>query len=99
MDDFKSDNAVVRESLTQVQVRMDLFQGNMEAILQLLQTQRTPASTNDNITRAAGVTNLATAAGATVETPMETVVPTNGNRQLVPTDVNRLVAAYPWGIP
>lgn len=33
MVDFEADNIVVREYLAQVQSRMDLFQGNMEAIL------------------------------------------------------------------
>lgn len=102
MADFEADNAVVRESLSQVPGRMDLFQGNMKAILELPQTQRAPASANpadDNVTRAAGVTNPATATGATVETPVETVVPTTENCQLVPADMNRLTAAYPWGMP
>ncbi|XP_050897298.1 uncharacterized protein LOC127104136 [Lathyrus oleraceus] len=70
MADFESNNAAVRESLAHV--------------------QRTPSSANptdDNVTRVIGVTNPAAAvAGATVETPVETVVPTNGNRQLVPAD-------------
>lgn len=74
MTDFEADNAVVCESLAQVQGKMDLFQGNMEA-------------------------NPAVTAGATVETPVETVVPTSENRQLVPADMNRLAAAYPWGMP
>lgn len=54
---------------------------------------------DDNVTRAAGVTNLATTAGATVETLVETVVLTNGNHQLVPVYVNMLAVAYPWGMP
>lgn len=96
MADFEADNTVVRESLAQVQGRINLFQGNMEAILELLQTQRAPASANpanNNVTRAAGVTNHATVASATTETPVETVVPTTENRQLVPADMNRLVVA------
>lgn len=102
MTDFEADNAAVCESLAQVQGRMDLFQGNMEAILELLQTQITPVSANpvdDNVTCAAGVTNPTTVDGATVKTPVEIIVLTNGNRQLVPTDVNRLAASYPWGMP
>lgn len=100
--DFEANNADVRESRAQVQGIMDLFQGNMEAILELLQTQRAPASTNpadNNVTRDAAVTNPTTAADATVETLVESVVPTTENRQLVPADMNRLVVAYPWGMP
>ena len=36
MADIKADNGVIRESLGQVQGQIDLFQGNMEAILELL---------------------------------------------------------------
>lgn len=64
MADFEADNGVVCESLAQVQ-------GNMEAILELLQTQRAPASANpagDNVTHAARVTILATVSGASIET-------------------------------
>lgn len=80
---------------------MDLFQGNMKAILELLQTQRAPASNSidDNATRAAGVVNTTITNGTTVETTVETVVPTSENRQLVPADINRLFADYPWGMP
>lgn len=92
MADFEFDNVVVRESLAQVQGRMDSW--NSSRLRGLL-----PLLTDDNVTRVAGVTNPATAASATVETPVETVIPTNGNHQLVPADVNRLSAAYPWGIP
>lgn len=102
MGDFEADNAIVRESLAQVQGRMDLFQGKTEAILELLQTQRASASPNtvdDNVTRAARVANLVATVGATVETLVETVVPTSENCQLVRADTNRLVAAYPWGMP
>lgn len=74
----------------------------METILELLQPQRASASASANlvaanVTHVAGVTNPAV--DATVETPAETVAPTIGNRQLVPTDLNRIVVAYPWGIP
>lgn len=102
MVDFEADNVVVRESLAQVQGLLDLFQGKMEAILELLQTQRASASANtadDNTTRAAGVADHTATVGDTVETPMETVVPTSENRQLVLADMNRLAAAYPWGMP
>lgn len=70
--------------------------------MELLQTQRAPASANpgdDNVTRATGVANPTIVAGATVETPVETIVPTTENRQLVPADMDRLAAVYPWGIP
>ncbi|XP_050909909.1 uncharacterized protein LOC127123752 [Lathyrus oleraceus] len=46
----------------------------MEAILELLQTQRTSTSANPadvNVTHAAGVTNPTTVVGVTVETPVE----------------------------
>lgn len=36
---------------------------------------------------------------ATVETPVETMVPIAENCQLVPTDMNRLAASYPRGMP
>lgn len=55
----------------------------METILELLQTQRTSTSANPataNVTHIDGVTNRTAVAGVTVETPAETVVPTNGNR-------------------
>lgn len=82
--------------------RMDLFQGNMETIVELLQTHRTSTSANpnaSNVTHAGGMTNPTVVVGATVETPAETLVPTTGSRQLVPAYLNRFATAYPWGIP
>lgn len=99
MAGYESDNTVIHESLTQVQGEMKLFRGNMETILEILQAQRTPASTTANVTHAAGVTNSAADAGTTVKTPTETVVPTTGNRQMVLADSTRLAAAYPWRMP
>lgn len=98
MADYEADNAAVRKSRTQVPGEMNLFRGNMETILEILQTQRASTSANPtaaNVTHAAGVTNDTAAIDATIETPMETVTPTAGNRQLVPADLNRLAAAYP----
>lgn len=101
MADFEADNAIVRESLAQVQSRMDMLHGNMEAILELLQTQRAHASnsTDDNATRAAGVANTVVTNGTAVKTLVEIAVPTSENLQLVPADTNRPAAAYPWGMP
>ena len=79
MAEYEADNAAVRESLAQVQGEMNLFRENMETILEILQSQRTPASTAANVTHAAGVTNSTAAAGTTVETPAETFVPNPGN--------------------
>lgn len=99
MADYKVGSVAVYESLAQVQGEMNLFRGNMETILEILQTHRAPAFTTANVTQAAGVTNPTAAVGATVETPTETVVPTTVNRQLVPANVNKLAAAYPRGMP
>lgn len=99
MVEYEADNAAVHESLGQGQGEMNLFKGNMETILELLQSQRNPASVAANVTRAAGVTIVDTAAGTTVDPPAETVVPNSGNRQVVPTDPARIAAAYPWGMP
>lgn len=74
----------------------------METILELLQTQRASSSANPaaaNITHATGVTNPTAAIDDTIETSTETVAPTIGNLQLVPTNFNRLVASYPQGMP
>lgn len=38
-------------------------------------------------------------AGTTIDTPTETIMPNPGNRQTIPMDAARLVAAYPWGMP
>ena len=99
MAEYEADNAVVRESLAQVQGEMNLFRGNMETILELLQSQRNPTSDAANVTRATGVTISDTAVGTTVDPLAKTMVPNSGNRQVVPTDPARLVAAYPWGMP
>lgn len=96
--EYEADNAAVCESLAQVQGEMNIFRGNMETILEILQSQRNLTSTAANVTHAAGVTNPTTAARTTVETLAETVVPNSGNRQMVPVDSVRLVAAYPWGM-
>lgn len=45
------------------------------------------------------MTNPTTIVGATAETPVEDVVPTTENRQVVTVDMNRLAASYPWGMP
>lgn len=99
MAEYEADNAAVRESLAQVQGEMNLFSGNMETILEILQSQRNPASVAANVTRVAGVTIPDAATGTTVDTPAEIVVPNSGNCHVVTTDPSRLVAAYPWGIP
>lgn len=96
MAEYEADNAVVCESLAQVQGEMNLFRGNMETILEILQSQRNPASTTANVTRAAGVTIPDTTIGIIVDPSGEIVVP---NRQVVPMDPTRLAAAYPWGMP
>ncbi|XP_050877108.1 uncharacterized protein LOC127080861 [Lathyrus oleraceus] len=99
MVEYGADNAAARESLAQVQGKMNLFRGNIETILEILQTQRAPASIATNVTHVAGVTNPTTASGTTFETSAETVVPTTRNRQVVPADSIRLVAAYLRGMP
>ncbi|XP_050878086.1 uncharacterized protein LOC127081901 [Lathyrus oleraceus] len=78
MAKYEADNAVVRESLAQVQGEMNLFRGNIKTILEILQSQRNPASATANVTRDAGVTVPDTVVGTTVDPPVETVVP---NRQ------------------
>lgn len=98
MANYESDNTAVSESLAQVQGRMDLFQGNMETILKILQTQRASTSANPaagNITHVVGVRNATIIVDATIETQVETVAPTTGNCQLVPTILNKLTASYP----
>lgn len=102
MADYEFDKDVVRESLAWVQGEMNLFNGNMETILKILQTQKAPVSTNPttaNVTHAAGVTNATADVVAAVETLEETVAPTTMNRHLVLANLNRLVAAYSWGMP
>lgn len=98
MADYESDNVVVRETLAQVHGRMNLFQGNMETILEILQTQRAPTSANPtsaNVTHAAEVTNSTVDVAAYVETLVETVAPTTVNHHLVPSAANRLAISYP----
>lgn len=70
----------------------------METILEILHTRRASTSTNPaaaNVTHVVGITNVITVVDTTVETQVETVAQTTENRQLVPTDLNRLVVAYP----
>ena len=101
MADYESDNAIVRETLTQVQGRIDLFQGNMKTFLEILQTQRAHISANPattNVTHAAEVTNATVDVAVVIETLMETVTSTTVNHHLVPSVVNRLVASYPQGM-
>lgn len=38
MAEYEADNAAVRESLAKVQGEMNLFRGNMETILEILQS-------------------------------------------------------------
>lgn len=79
MVDYEYDNTAVKESLAQVQGEMNLFRGNLETILEILQTQRHSTSANHvaaNVAHAAGVTNATTDVIATVETPVEIVAPT-----------------------
>lgn len=99
MAEYEADNAAVRESLAQVQREMNVFKGNMETILELLQSQRNLASATANVTRDAGVTISDTAAGTTVDPPAETVVRNAGDLQVVPMDPARVAATYPWGMP
>lgn len=99
---YESYNVDVKETLAQVQGRMNLFQGNMETILEILQTQTDPTFVNPaaaNVTHAAEVTNATADVVATVKTPVETVAPTIVNHHLVSSATNRLAAAYPWGCP
>lgn len=101
MADYEIENAIVKETLAQVQGEMNLFWGNMETILKYLQTQRVATSSNPasaNVTSAAMVTTTANVV-ATVETPVETVVSTAMNQHMFTSTSNRLVASYPWGIP
>lgn len=97
MADYKSDNADVKETLAQVQGIMDLFQRNMETILEILQAHRDSIYANPtaaNVTNVVGVTNVTAHVAATVETLMESVSPTIVNHHLVPSTVNRIVVAY-----
>lgn len=71
---------------------MNLFRENMETILEILQSHRNYASTATNVTHATGATISTDAAGTTVETPAETVVPNYGNRQMIHVDSARLAA-------
>lgn len=99
MVEYEAENVVVRESLARVQGEMNLFRGNMETILEILQPHRDPASAAVNVTHSAGVTIPTAVAGTTVDTLTEPVVPNSGNRHMVPVDSVRLAAAYPWGMP
>lgn len=94
MAECEADNAVVRESLARVQGEMNLFRGNMETILEILQSQRASASTAANVTHVAEMHIPTAADGTTVETPAEIMVPNTGNRQMVLTDSARLATAY-----
>lgn len=81
---------------------MNLFRGNTETILEILQTQRDSTFANPvvaNVTHAAEVTNVTADVAATIETPVETLTPTTLNHHLVRHAMNRLVATYPCGMP
>lgn len=81
---------------------MDLFQGNMETIFKVLQTQRAPTYVNPaatDVTHATGVVNPTVDVFDGVETRVETVAPTTVNHPLVPSAVNRLAVVYLWGMP
>ena len=98
MVDYESDNITVKETLAQVQGEMNLFRGNMETILEILQAQRASTSANPvaaNITNVVRVTNATADVVAAVETPLDTMVPTAMNQHLFSSIANRLVAAYP----
>lgn len=101
MADFETENVVVKETLAQVQGKMNLFQGNMETIMEYLQTQKVVASANpasDVVTNANVVTTTAGVV-ATVETPVEIVVPSAMDHPMFTFSSNKLVDAYPWGMP
>lgn len=81
---------------------MNLFQGNMETILEILQAQRAHTSANPtatNVTNVVGVTNATADAVSAVDTPGETVASTVMNHPLFPSAANRLAISYPCGMP
>lgn len=101
MADFEIENAVVKETLAQVQGEMKLFRGNMETIVEYIQTQMAATSTNPASANVISAVVLTTTANvvATIETPVETMVPTIVNQPMFTSASNRLAAAYPWGMP
>lgn len=101
MADYKSNNPAVKETLAQLQGKMDLFQGNMETIMEYLQAQRAYTSTNPITTIVTNVIVVTTSADvvATVENDVETVVPTAMNQPIFPSTSNRIAVVYPWGMP
>lgn len=82
MADFVIESTAIKETLAQVQGEMNLFRGNMETIIEYLQTQRVAASANHAFANVTSATVLTTTADvfATIETPVETVVPTDVNK-------------------
>lgn len=83
MAHYESDNATVRESLAQVQGEINIFRGNMETILEILQIRRAFTFVNlaaANVTCVDGVTNATVAVDAIIETTVETVTPTTESR-------------------
>lgn len=91
MFDFEQENAATMKALT-------LLQGHMGTILEDLQTQRD----NDVAVNKVDATMVTSTADTTlvVMDPIDSIVPLAAVSQpLSHTDPNRLVAAYPWGMP
>lgn len=101
MADFETENAAIKETLAQVQGEMNLFRGNMETIMEYLQTKRAITSANPATVVVTNVVMVTTTADgvATVETSVEIVVPTFVNQSLFTSASNKLAAACPWGMP
>lgn len=71
MADIEQENATYRETLAQVQGKIDTFQGNMNTILEYLQAQKATTSTS-----AANLTSIVVTDAIIVTTSIDAVVDT-----------------------
>lgn len=95
VDNIEYKNVVVKETLTQLQGKMDLFHGNIEVIMEYLQAQKTTTSVNPTIV--AIITNVTdvTISVVDVSTTIEIVVQPTIIQPIFQGAINRHVAAYP----
>lgn len=102
MADIEYENHVVKETLAQFQGKMDLFQGNMEAVMEYLQAQKVTTSANLDVavivTNDVDVTTTIIDA-ATIKTPVDNVVQPVVSQPMFQVGPNRHVVSYPWGLP
>lgn len=99
MANIEYENVVVKETLTQLQGKMDLFHGNIEVIIEYLQEQKTTTSVNPTIV--AIITNVTdvTTSVVDVATTIEIVVQPTIIQPIFQDAINRHVVAYPQGLP